>query len=197
MMALGFPAVANLGPTWITTVVGVSFRNFGFVAITWGAGAFLTSLFLARFPLLERRGTVLAIATIAFALSFLIFTVPTIPTAVIGNLGLGIALAAAQISSMTLVQQLVPNEVRGRVMSLLQLNMGIAQLMTLPLAAIAQATSLETLFPALAVSVLVVVILVVATQRHIWSAGSRRAAAAKPAEAPAEERQPSEAQAPS
>ena len=48
MMGFGFPAVANLGPTWITTVVGVPIREFGLVAATWGLGALLASMTLAR-----------------------------------------------------------------------------------------------------------------------------------------------------
>ena len=37
MTGFGFPAVANLGPTWITTVVGVPVRDFGLVARDLGA----------------------------------------------------------------------------------------------------------------------------------------------------------------
>jgi MFS family permease len=166
MMALGFPAVANLGPTWITTVVDVSFRNFGFVALTWGLGAFVASLIMTRFSNFQRKGLLLACGACGFAAGFVIFAIPTVPTAVVGNLVLGISLATAQISSMTLVQLLVPNEVRGRVMSLLQLNMGMAQLLTFPVALVAQATSLEMVFPALAAAVVVLVVLIVVAQRH-------------------------------
>ncbi|MEM7020885.1 MAG: MFS transporter, partial [Pseudomonadota bacterium] len=56
MMALGFPATANLGPTWITTVVGVPIPQVGFVVMTWGLGALAASLLLTWFSSIERRG---------------------------------------------------------------------------------------------------------------------------------------------
>jgi MFS family permease len=138
-------------------------------------GAFITSMAMTRFSLIERRGRLLCLGTLGFAGSFVVFAIPTVPTAIIGNLGLGISLALAQISSMTLIQNLVPNEVRGRVMSILQLNMGFAQLMTLPLAGVAQAASLRTLFPILAGSVICIVLIIVVTQRHLWAARTRPA----------------------
>lgn len=166
MMALGFPAVANLGPTWITTVVDVPFKYFGFIALTWGLGAFAASLAMTRFSAYPRKGRLLVLGSIGFAAGFVVFAIPNIPAAVIGNLILGISLATAQIASMTLVQLLVPNEVRGRVMSLLQLNMGLAQLLTFPVAVVAQATSLELVFPVLAAGVVVLVLTIVTFQRR-------------------------------
>jgi MFS family permease len=173
MMALGFPAVANLGPTWITTAVGVSFRHFGFVAVTWGIGAFLGSMVMTRFSGFERKGLLLSMGAVAFAAGFLVFAIPTVPTAVAGNLVLGAGMATAQISATTLIQLIVPNEVRGRVMSLFQLNMAVAQLLTLPLALIAQATSLEMLFPSLAVADMLLVLAIAISQRRRLGAAGR------------------------
>ncbi|GIS69377.1 MAG: hypothetical protein CM1200mP9_01980 [Gammaproteobacteria bacterium] len=39
MMGLGMPAIGNLGPAWITTVVGVEIRDLGWVMMTWGVGS--------------------------------------------------------------------------------------------------------------------------------------------------------------
>jgi MFS family permease len=176
MMALGFPATANLGPTFITTVVvpGEPYRVFGFIAITWGVGAFIASMTLTRFSLFERKGMLEAFGALIFATGFLIFSIGEVPTAVLGNLGLGIGMATTQVCSAALIQHMVPNDMRGRVMSLLLLNMGVAQLMTLPIAVIAQSVSLETLFPVLALIVLGIVVLILATQPRIWQARIRR-----------------------
>jgi predicted MFS family arabinose efflux permease len=158
MMALGFPATANLGPTWITTVVGVEIKYVGFVAMTWGIGAFLAALALARFPSIERRGAMVAAGTLLFAVSFLIFVIDdTVTNAVIGNLGLGAGMTITMVSSTVLIQQVVANEVRGRVMSIFQLNMGAAQLMTMPVAVLGQWLTLPVLFPALAVTTLLII----------------------------------------
>ena len=169
MMGFGFPAVANLGPTWITTVVGVPVRDFGLVAATWGIGALLASMTLARFARYERKGRIVGISAVVFGLSFLVFGGGhTVANAVIGNFGLGVSMASAQIAGTALIQLIAPAEFRGRVMSLLNLSMGVAQLVTLPLAALGQWLSLEVLFPALALSLLVVTGSVLATRRALW-----------------------------
>ncbi len=155
---LGQPAVANLGPTWITTVVGVPVRDFGWVAMGWGAGAFVASALLARRAMrIERWGRVLALGAIGFALSFVVFSVATVPTAVIGNIGLGAGIASTNVAAITLLQHLVPNEVRGRVFSILMLNQGLAQFVTFPLAAAGELVSLRVLYPVLAVTQVAVV----------------------------------------
>lgn len=169
MMGLGFPAVANLGPTWITTVVGVPVRDFGLVAATWGIGALIASAFLARFSHFDRKGVMVAVASIGFGFSFLIFGGGhTVANAVIGNFGLGICMAASQIAGTALIQLIAPGNFRGRVMSVLNLNMGIAQVVTLPLAALGQAISLQVLFPALAVALLATTAWILAARRVVW-----------------------------
>ena len=180
-IGLGFPATANLGPTWVTTVVGVPYRYFGLVAVTWGIGALAASLLLTRFSLYERKGALLVVAAIGFGASFLVFSSGHTPAfAIVGNLGLGAFMAVSQIASITLLQHLVPNELRGRVMSLFQLNMGISQLLTLPTAALGQVLSLEVLFPILAVGVLTLVAVIAATQPRIWHARIPRSELAVP-----------------
>ena len=135
MMGLGFPATANLGPTWITTVVGVEIRDLGYVVMTWGVGALIAAIALMKFPHIERRGRLVGMGAVLFSVSFLVFVShDSVVNAVIGNLGLGAGMTITTVSSTILIQQLVPNEVRGRIMSIFQLNMGFAQLMTMPVA---------------------------------------------------------------
>ena len=92
----------------------------------------------------------IAFGAALFAVSFVVFvTRPLVPFAIIGNFGLGAGMTIAMVSSTVLIQHVVPNQVRGRIMSLVQLNMGCAQLMTLPVAMIGQWLPLTTLFPAM------------------------------------------------
>ncbi len=171
MMGFGFPATANLGPTWITTVVGVEIKYVGFVAMSWGIGAFLAAVLLARFSSFERRGAPIALGTMLFSLSFVVFVIGhSVANAVIGNFGLGAGMTTAMLSSTILIQHIVPNEMRGRIMSIFQLNMGFAQLMTLPVAALAQWLTLQLLFPIMALTVLVVVVVILATHPQIMQA---------------------------
>ena len=168
MMGLGFPATANLGPTWINTVVGVPIKDMGFIVMNWGIGSLLAALFLTYYSQIQHRGRLIVGGAILFSISFVVFVYePTVANVVIGNLGLGAGMTIASVSSTILIQQIVPNEVRGRVMSIFQLNMGFAQLMTMPVAIVAQYLTLAVLFPVIALATLVVVLLVITTQRQI------------------------------
>ena len=171
MMGLGFPATANLGPTWVTTVVGVEIKHLGFVVMTWGIGALVAAVALARFSFIERRGALIGLGTVLFSISFLVFVSDhTVLNVVIGNLGLGAGMTITMVSSTILIQQLVPNEVRGRIMSIFQLNMGFAQLMTMPIAALGQWLTLPVLFPIMAVATLASVVLILILRPQIMRA---------------------------
>lgn len=171
MMGLGMPAIGNLGPAWITTVIGVEIRNLGWVMMTWGVGSLVAALLMTRFASIPRRGLVIGGGALLFALSYVVFTIDnTVANAVIGNLGLGAGMTTAMVSSTILIQQLVPNEVRGRIMSILQLNMGFAQLMTMPVAVLGQWLTLPVLFPGLALVTLGAILLILATRRQILRA---------------------------
>jgi MFS family permease len=171
MTGIGFPATANLGPTWITTVVGVKIKHVGFVAVTWGIGAFLAAVVSARFSSFERRGALIAFGAMLFSLAFVIFVAGhSVTNVVIGNFGLGAGMTTAMVSSTILIQHVVPNEVRGRIMSIFQLNMGFAQLMTLPVAALGQWLTLQLLFPIMSLTLLAIIILILVTQPQIIKA---------------------------
>ena len=171
MMAIGFPPTANLGPTWVTTVVGASFSEFGLIALGWGGGAFLASALMTRYAAYDRMGLLLSAGALLFAASFIVFSIGTSwPFAVGGNIGLGAGLATSQVASIALIAAMTTNEVRGRIMSLLLLNMGVAQALTLPIAALGQSVSLETLFPIMAFICLGAVAAIVLTHPAIWLA---------------------------
>ena len=168
MMSLGFPATANLGPTWITTVIGVEIRDVGFVVMTWGLGSLIAAIALTYFSAIERRGLMIACGALLYSISFVIYVADhAVINAVIGNLGIGAGMTITTVSSTILIQQLVPNEVRGRIMSVFQLNMGFAQLMTMPIAVLGQWLTLPVLFPLLAAATLLSVSLILVSRRQI------------------------------
>ncbi len=171
MMSLGFPSTANLGPTWITTVVGVEVRTMGYVVMTWGLGALIAAMMLMFLPNIKHRGALIAAGSLLYSVSFIVFVADhTVLNAVLGNLGIGAGMTIAMVNSTILIQQLVPNEVRGRIMSIFQLNMGFAQLMTLPIAVAAQWLTLEALLPFVAYATLAAVALILLTRRQIAAA---------------------------
>ena len=52
----------------------------------------------------------------------------------LGNVGLGAALAVRQIASTAFVQHRAPDEMRGRLLAILYLNIGVAQVFAFPIA---------------------------------------------------------------
>ena len=181
-LSIIIPAAGHLGPTWITTVVGATFTEFSFIALMWGLGAAVTGLALIRFARLERKGVIFSLGFVAIAAGFVIFSSGhSWPWAVAGNLAMGAGMSATQVSSAALIAHYAPAEMRGRVMSLLMLGLGTVQVLTLPVALAGQAFSFETVFPILAVAGAVVIGVVLATQRVLWT--SRVPFDAAPAEA--------------
>ena len=155
MMSLIMPPTGTLGPQWVTTVVGASWSQFSYIAVFWGGGAMIASLFLVRFSWIERKGLLTGIGVIVMALGFVLFVnPPTVINAMMGNLLLGVGMSIAMVSANATLAYETPNEMRGRIMGLVFLGMGIAQAAGLPLGAVAQSLSMETLFPPMSFVVL-------------------------------------------
>jgi len=151
IQVIGMPGVANpLGPVWMTEVLGLSPAQFGFMAMTWGIGAMVTSIGLARLQGLVQRGPTLCFAAVLFGVSILVFGYSrSVPLTAFANFTLGIALTAMLVTSSTIVQQTVSDEMRGRVMGLFPLTLGLAQLNTMTIGAAAQLLGLTLVVPAL------------------------------------------------
>ena len=123
---------------------------------------------MARLASFERRGLLIGIGAVLFSMGFLVFVAGyQVWNVVLGNTILGMGMTMTMVSSTILIQHLAPNEVRGRVMSIFQLNMAFAQLMTMPVALLGQWLTLQVLFPWLAVMTLAMVSLILVTQRQI------------------------------
>ena len=76
-------------------------------------------------------------------------------------------MTTTMVSSTILIAHLVPAEVRGRIMSIFQLNMAFAQLMTMPVALLGQWLTLPVLFPILAFVTLMSVIVILITKPQL------------------------------
>ena len=85
----------------------------------------------------------------------------------IGNFGLGAGMTTLMVSSTVLIQHIVPDHIRGRIMSIFQLNMAFAQLMTMPVALVGQWLGLGIVLAYLTLAVVVIVLL---TQPQIMRA---------------------------
>ncbi len=155
MMSLIMPPTGTLGPQWVTTVVGATWSEFSFIAVFWGGGAMVASIIMVRFSWIERKGVLTAAGVIVMALGFVVFVNPaTALNAIAGNFLLGVGMSIAMVSSNATLAHETPNEMRGRIMGLVFLGMGIAQLAGLPLGAVAQVFGMETLFPPMSFAIL-------------------------------------------
>jgi MFS family permease len=191
MQVVGMPGVGMLGPVWMTEVLGLSRAQFGLIAMIWGFGAFAGSATLAANTNLAAKGSTLAAFVVLFGISGIVFGHSRIVAlTAIANFSLGVAMAGMMLSSATIVQYRVAEEMRGRVMGLFPLIMGLSMLNVGPVSAAGQAAGLPVVVPALewAVLVLAILILVAAPAlRRVQSApASGPPPAVEPAPAPAE-----------
>ena len=157
LQVLGMPGPATLGPVWMTKVLGLSTTQFGFMAMTWGLGTFAASLFYVWRRQLPGQGRTLCAAVLLFAASAILFAHSRVVLlTALANFGLGFAMVSTMVSSSTIVQQTVREEMRGRVMGLFPLAMGLSMLGGLPASIAGQAYGLPVVFPVLAWSMLAV-----------------------------------------
>ena len=162
MMVLVMPPTGTLGPTWVTTVVGASDIGFSIIAFFWGFGAMLTSIIVAAFSWYERKGILTASGAMLMAGGFVVFTIqPTALNAIMGNFLLGAGMSMAMIAVVAIIAHETPNDMRGRVMSIFMMGMGLSQAMGLPLGGLAQALTMEVLFPPMALGTFAIIALVI------------------------------------
>jgi len=150
VMAVAFPPVGSLGPVWVTRVLGLSPAQFGFFGALWGLGALLGSVAMTNAGRFQHMERLTAAGALTFAVCVVIWGYSrSVALSGAVNLVLGVSLAVMQVSARSQVQRTVPNAMQGRVLSLLMLNMGLAQFMSGPVGALAQAFTFERVVPVL------------------------------------------------
>jgi hypothetical protein len=172
VMGISFPPVANLGPVWVTSVLGLSPARFGLFAMTWGVGAMLTSLAMTKVGHFPGKGWLVAGSAIGFAVLVIVWGYSrSVPLSALVNFGLGALNSVMLIAARALVQRTVPHAVQGRVMSLFMLNMGLAQFMSAPVGALAQALTFEFVVPVLGWLSLMLTLAIVIARPEVRRAG--------------------------
>jgi MFS family permease len=165
LQVVGMPGPATLGPIWMTEVLGLSKSQFGLMAMTWGIGAATASVFFARNHGLTRSGRSFSSMVLLFALGTIVFSHSRLaPLTAVVNFWIGFALVGTMVSASTMVQFLVSDEMRGRVLGLFPLAMGLAMLDAAPVSALGQVFGLEAVLPVLAWATLGLCLLVIARQ---------------------------------
>lgn len=150
MQLLGMPVNAPLGVMFEIKVLKLSSSQVGLIAATWGLGAFAASLTLTRLRWLTLRGITLATLAVVFATSVMGFGYSRlIPVTAVFDFGMGFGFTATMLTASTLVQRLVDDSMRGRVMSLFPFSVGVGYVCTAGIGGIGQAVGLAILIPAL------------------------------------------------
>jgi MFS family permease len=113
----------TLTPAWAVTVLGGDARTNGLLLSARGVGSVLGGLQVAALGGGPGRGRVLTLGSFALPLLVLLFaTVRRVPLALVAMVGVGWAFMILVNNANVLIQTLVRDELRGRVMSLYALT---------------------------------------------------------------------------
>jgi len=153
-------------PYFARDVLGMGASGLGWLSASSGLGALSASLMLARLGEGVRRGRLLGAAVLIFPVCMIAFTASrTLPLAML-TLGLaGWAGVTSMALSNTLIQLIVPDNLRGRVMSVFTLClMGLSPMGGMVAGAIAEAIGSVPLVVAASAGVALLIALAVAVR---------------------------------
>ncbi|MFI3266945.1 MAG: MFS transporter [Rikenellaceae bacterium] len=140
-----FPFLTVL-PAFVKDILGGDSQMLGYAMSSVGAGSLMSAFYLAARKSVRGLGRVVSLAGIVFSVSLIMFTLFSSPLpAYILCYVLGLTLVCVMASINTLLQTMVDDDKRGRVMSYFMMSMGLnpiggmllgwlAQVITLPYA---------------------------------------------------------------
>jgi len=140
MVCLFGISFATLIPAWAVTILGGDARTNGLLLSARGMGSLLGALSIASLGRFRFKGKLLTFGTFAFPTLLLVFTfVRWLPLSLFVLVGMGGAAILIMNLANALVQTLVPDSLRGRVMSIYALTFfGLMPIGALWIGAVAQ-----------------------------------------------------------
>ncbi len=121
-MSLFAMSFTTLVPAWAVRILGGDSTTNGLLYSARGVGALLSALWIASLGRFNYKGRLLTVATFAMPVMLLIFSqVRWLPLSLLVLIGTGIAFMPIMNMVNSLVQTLVPDALRGRVMSIYSL----------------------------------------------------------------------------
>jgi MFS family permease len=122
-MSLFGMAFMTLMPAWATTVLGGDATVNGWLLAARGLGALSGALMIAALGRFKAKGKLLTLGSLAFPLFVLLFAeVRWLPLSLLTLVGVGWGFMVLFNLANTLIQTLVPDELRGRVVSIYTLG---------------------------------------------------------------------------
>jgi MFS family permease len=114
---VGFPYLVLL-PAYAQNVLGLGAQGFGVLMAATGVGAMASGIELAFFGHRRHKGRLLSFSRVLLAVSLLVVGLSrSLPLAMIGLAGAGYAFISQLAATNTLIQLLVPDRLRGRIVS--------------------------------------------------------------------------------
>lgn len=146
---LGLPAIIPpVSVAWFDDVLEVSPETWSRVGVFWGLCSLAAFLVLASLGDFRRKGLIFLAASATFGGAIVVFGLTRwLPLIAVLNGVLGASWVIAQISSVALIQGIVPDELRGRIMSLVTMSFGLTQLDSITVGAVAQGLGLRATVP--------------------------------------------------
>lgn len=150
VQVIGMPLATPLGPMFEIEILGFNSAQVGIMGAAWGVGALSASVGIARANHLALRGSSLAVIATLFGVAALGFSYSRfIPLTAVSDYGMGFAFTGTSLVASTLIQHLVADEMRGRVLSFFPLSMGVAQAATAIAGLVGELLGLDVLLPLL------------------------------------------------
>ncbi|MDO8614258.1 MAG: MFS transporter [Dehalococcoidia bacterium] len=151
--SLSMSVIINLSPFWILRVLDVGPATWGLLAAVWGVGSVLTSYTLSGRGDFRHKGRMFLVSSLLFSGLFVLWGLVRSPVW-FGTIQffMAICMTTNFVTASAIIQNLVPDEVRGRVVSLFGLNQAIALTTGIAIGAVAEVGGATTVVPLLGVT---------------------------------------------
>lgn len=124
-MIFGMP-YTSIMPVFARDVLDIGASGLGILMAAPGIGALAAALTLAGLKNFKRKGLLLLVGATMFGVTLIAFALTSwLPLALVFLVFVGLSNVSFMATNNTLLQTIVPNEVRGRVMGIYSLDMGL------------------------------------------------------------------------
>lgn len=130
----------TLLPVFADRIFDVGSAGFGIMQAASGVGGLIGAFIVANLDSYPRKGRLMLGGTLVFGSLLVGFGLsPVFPIALLVLVGIGFASMIVMTVNNTLIQLVIPDEVRGRVMSVMMMSFGLMPLGSVPAGIIAEA----------------------------------------------------------
>ncbi|MDA1010089.1 MAG: MFS transporter [Chloroflexi bacterium] len=166
--AAGISVMGIIVAAWVSDVLLLDAAGWGTMALFWGLGSLISSVFMTVQGFRRRRGLTFLGASLLFGIAVLGFSLSrSIPLAFAFNGLAGLAFMAFNIAGIGIVQALTPNRYLGRITGLLLFGQGLMQVIALGVGLFARAVGIEAVYVTAGILIIVATLAVGALQRPL------------------------------